>query len=197
VKPRRAVAAMTLAMLTVSSGAGLAACGGSSGPTPALPSSPAPSSSPASPSSQASSSSPALPSSPAPSSTPSPSASAPAPVATYGPGQTLPQAAVDALQRYFAAVAAGDAGAASAMLTPDSPLRDHPTMSIAAVRDVRVHRRPLPYPPKGGSAFPMVSAWVKGDPQTAWGPGGPHDFFMALTEAPAGVWRIDHLASGP
>jgi len=127
----------------------------------------------------------------------SPSASAaPSPVATYASGP-LPGAAVDALERYFAAVAAGDTQTAATLLTPASPLRDDPTMGIAAVRDVTVDRRLFGAPPKGVSALPMVSAWVEGEAQSAWGPGSRHDFFMAVTEAPAGVWLVDHMTTSP
>ncbi len=123
-------------------------------------------------------------------------ASAPSPVSTYPPGP-LPRRAVTVLDRYFEAVAAGDAEAAAALLTPNSPLRDDPTMSIATIRDVTVHRRPLAAPPTGASAMPMVSAWVEGEAQSTWGPGSRRDFFMAVTEAPAGVWLVDHMATSP
>jgi hypothetical protein len=126
---------------------------------------------------------------------PSP-ATAPSPAATYASG-SLPTAAVDALERYFAAVAARDSAAATALLTPSSPLRGDPIMGIAAIRDVTVERRLLGPPPAGVSAMPMVSAWVDGEADSAWGPGSRHDFFMAVTEAPAGVWLIDHMATGP
>jgi len=125
-----------------------------------------------------------------------PAVSAPSPAATYPPG-SLPLAAVTVLDRYFAAVAAGDSEAAAALLTPTSPLRDDPTMGIAAIRDVTVDRRLFGAPPKGVSALPMVSAWVEGESQSAWGPGSRRDFFMAVTEAPAGVWLVDHMATGP
>jgi hypothetical protein len=124
------------------------------------------------------------------------SAAAASPAATYVSG-LLPAAAVDALERYFSAVAAGDAEAATALLTPSSPLRGDPTMGIAAIRDVRVERRLLGAPPAGVSAMPMVSAWVDGQADSAWGPGSRHDFFMAVTEAPAGMWLIDHMATSP
>jgi hypothetical protein len=123
-------------------------------------------------------------------------ATAPTPAATYASG-SLPAAAVDALKRYFAAVAAGDTQTAAALLTPASPLRDDPTMGIAAIRDVTVDRRLFGAPPKGVSALPMVSAWVEGESQSAWGPGSRHDFFMAVTEAPAGVWLVDHMTTSP
>jgi len=123
-------------------------------------------------------------------------ASAPSPVSTYPPGP-LPRRAVTVLDRYFEAVAAGDAEAAAALLTPNSPLRDDPTMSIATIRDVTVHRRPLTAPPTGASAMPMVSAWVEGEAESTWGPGSRHDFFMAVTEAPPGVWLVDHMATSP
>jgi len=123
-------------------------------------------------------------------------ASAPSPVSIYPPGP-LPRRAMTVLDRFFEAVAAGDSEAAAALLTPNSPLRDNPTMSIATIRDVTVHRRPLATPPTGASAMPMVSAWVEGEAESTWGPGGRRDFFMAVTEAPAGVWLVDHMATGP
>ena len=124
-------------------------------------------------------------------------ATGPSPIATYASGDSLPGAAVNALQSYFAAVAAGDIEAAAALLTPTSPMREHPTMGIAAVRDVTVDKRLFSAPPKGVSAMPMVSAWVEGEVTSAWGPGSRHDFFMAMTEAPAGVWLVDHMATSP
>ena len=128
---------------------------------------------------------------------PSPStATAPSPAATYASG-SLPAAAVDALKRYFAAVAAGDSDAATALLTPSSPLRGDPLMGIAAIRDVAVERRLFGPPPAGVSAMPMVSAWVDGGADSSWGPGSRHDFFMAVIEAPVGVWLIDHMATSP
>lgn len=125
-----------------------------------------------------------------------PAASAPSPVSTYPPGP-LPRRAVTVLDRYFEAVAADDAEAAAALLTPTSRLRDNPTMSIATIRDVTVHRRPLAAPPAGASAMPMVSAWIEGEAESTWGPGSRRDFFMAVTEAPAGVWLVDHMATSP
>jgi hypothetical protein len=118
------------------------------------------------------------------------------PAATYVSG-LLPAAAVGALERYFTAVAAGDVEAATALLTPSSPLRGDPAMGIAAIRDVRVERRLFGAPPAGVSAMPMVSAWVDGEAASAWGPGSRHDFFMAVTEAPTGIWLIDHMATSP
>jgi hypothetical protein len=123
-------------------------------------------------------------------------ATAPSPAATYASG-SLPAGAVDALKRYFAAVAAGDSEAATSLLTPSSSLRGDPMMGIAAIRDVTVERRLLGLPPAGVSAMPMVSAWVDGEADSSWGPGSRHDFFMAVTEAPPGVWLIDHMATSP
>src|SRR5512137_818104 len=56
-----------------------------------------------------------------------------APLSTYSSG-TLPAAAAQVLTAYFAAVSAQDSGAAAALLTPESPLRDDPLMRIRALR---------------------------------------------------------------
>jgi len=120
----------------------------------------------------------------------------PAPVATFSSGK-LPAAAAQLLGEYFAAVAAQDDGAAAALLTPGSPLRDEPLMRIRALRDLRIDDGLFATPPPGTSAIVQVGAWLAADGQTAWGPAGRHDFFMVLTQAPGGAWRVDHMATSP
>jgi hypothetical protein len=120
----------------------------------------------------------------------------PAPVSTFSSGK-LPASAAQVLTAYFAAVAAQDDGAAAALLTPESPLRDDPLMRIRALHGLRIDDELYATPPPGTSAIVQVGAWLAADGDTAWGPAGPHDFFMVLTQLPGGAWRVDHMATSP